>query len=191
MILAFIQSIEKDFQHNTVQEIYNLYYKQMYATANRILKNHHDTLDAVQDAFYNILNTVDMFENPNTQKVSALTCIYTRNAALNIYNKNKRFSKRFVLYEDLEQSIFDVPDNDYDLLSVILNEERDHLIHEAIFELDEMYREVILLKYFYHMRNIDIAKILYIDVNKVNGRLFRAIKKLKKILDRIGYEPIT
>ena len=191
MILAFIQSIEDDVQRSIVQEVYDLYYKQMYATADRILHDYHNTLDAVQDAFCNILTTVDMFENPNTPKVAALTCIYTRNAALNIYNQNKRFAKRVVLYEDLEQSIFDFPDKQSDLLSILLCEERAKLVHDAIFELDEMYRDVIQLKYFYHMRNIDIAKVLHIDANKVNGRLYRAVRKLKKILDRIGYESIT
>ena len=50
---------------------------------------------------------------------------------------------------------------------------------------------VILLKYFYHKRNIDIADILGIEGSQVNGRLFRAKKMLREILGEEAYERIT
>lgn len=47
------------------------------------------------------------------------------------------------------------------------------------------------MKYYYHMRNVDITQVLNIDSNKVNGRIFRAKQKLKEILGTEAYERIT
>ena len=47
------------------------------------------------------------------------------------------------------------------------------------------------MKNGYHMRNVDIAQVLNIDSNKVNGRIFRAKQKLKEILGTEAYERIT
>lgn len=191
MILAFIQAIQDETQRKIVEDIYDLYYKHMYAIANNILKNHHDALDAVQDAFYNISDTVDMFENPRTQAVAALVSIYTRNAALNIYNKNKRYSKRFVSIEDMNDSYLPTSDESDDILQLLVDHEAANIVNQAISELDDIYKDVIQLKYFHHMRNIDIAKVLHIDVNMVNGRIFRAKNQLRKILGKLGYERKT
>ena len=78
-----------------------------------------------------------------------------------------------------------------DVEEIIINKETVELVHKAINQLDDMYRDVILLKYFYHKRNIDIADILGIEGSQVNGRLFRAKKMLREILGEEAYERIT
>ena len=90
MILAYIQSIEDDNKRRIVEDIYDLYYKHMTACALDILRNYHDSQDAVQDAFYNITATYELFAYAAAPATAALVHIYVRNAAINIYNKNKR-----------------------------------------------------------------------------------------------------
>ena len=190
MLDLLVMSVDNNDEGRTTQAIYDLYYKQMYATAYRILNNHHDTLDAVQDAFCHIYKTEHVFTDLNTPQVAALTCIYTRNAAINIYNKNKRWAKRFVLgHEDIEESILHISDESADLERMIVRKEESEILQKAVMMLDDKYRDVIELKFFYNMRNTDIAEVLHTNINTISSRLLRALKKLKEILEEWGYEP--
>lgn len=191
MILTYIQSIEDDYKREVVENIYNLYYKNMTACALNILKNYHDSQDAVQDAFYNITATYELFAEAELPSTASLVYIYIRNASINIYNRNKRHAKIVMLCDDIEDVTKDVADKDIDLQRIVIDNETTEIVSDAIDKLDDMYRDPIIMKYYYHMRNIDIAKVLNIESNKVNGRIFRAKQKLREILGTEAYERIT
>lgn len=191
MILTYIQSIEDDNKRRIVQDIYDLYYKHMTACALDILRNYHDSQNAVQDAFYNITATYELFADGAAPATAALVHIYVRNAAINIYNKNKRHSKVVMLCDNIEEVAKDIVDEDADVQRIVIDNETTEIVSEAVDKLDDMYRDLIIMKYYYHMRNVDIAQVLNIDSNKVNGRIFRAKQKLKEILGTEAYERIT
>ena len=191
MILAYIQSIEDDNKRRIVEDIYDLYYKHMTACALDILRNYHDSQDAVQDAFYNNTATYELFADAAAPATAALVHIYVRNAAINIYNKNKRHAKVVMLCDNIEEVAKDIVDEDADVQRIVIDNETTEIVSEAVDKLDDMYRDLIIMKYYYHMRNVDIAQVLNIDSNKVNGRIFRAKQKLKEILGTEAYERIT
>ena len=64
-------------------------------------------------------------------------------------------------------------------------------MRNGINQLDDKYRDVIILKYYYHMKNVEIAEVLKIEPGTVNTHVARAKKKLREILDKVGYERIT
>ncbi len=191
MILTYIQSIEDDSKRRVVEDIYDAYYKHMMATAEDILNNYHDAQDAVQNAFYNITATYEMFLEPNVRSTAALVEIYVRNAAINIYNRNKRYSKLFVSDANIDETLNSIIDEDAYLQKIVVDDETTAIVSEAIDQLDDMYRDLIIMKYYYHMKNTDIARVLDIDANKVNWRVHRARQLLKEILGAEGYERIT
>ena len=191
MILSYIQSIEDYNKRRIVEDIYDLYYKHMTACALNILCNHHDSEDAVQDAFYNITATYELFADAAAPATAALVHIYVRNAAINIYNKNKRHSKVVMLCDNIEEVAKDIVDEDADVQRIVIDNETTEIVSEAVDKLDTMYRDLVIMKYYYHMRNVDITQVLNIDSNKVNGRIFRAKQKLKEILGTEAYERIT
>lgn len=191
MILAYIQSIEDDNKRRIVEDIYDLYYKHMTACALNILRNYHDSQDAVQDTFYNITATYELFADAAAPATASLVHIYVKNTAINIYNKNKRHSNVATLCDNIEEVAKDVVDEDADVQRIVIDNETTKIISEAVDKLDDMYRDLIIMKYYYHMRNVDIAQILNIDSNKINSRIFRAKQKLKEILGTEVYERIT
>lgn len=191
MILTYIQSIEDEDKRRIVEDIYDRYYKNMTACAMKILNNYHDSQDAVQEAFYNITATYEHFENSPSNETAALVYIYAKNAAINIYNKNRRRSKTVTFYDDMEDSLDGIADEDSDVQRIVIDRETTEMLSKAIDKLEDMYRDPIIMKYYYHMKNIDIARVLKIDSNKVNGRMFRAKQKLREILGAEVYERIT
>lgn len=60
-------------------------------------------------------------------------------------------------------------------------------ISNAIMKLDLGDRKVIILYYYQELSIKDIAAIIGISENTVNQRLYRARKRLKKILMEDGY----
>lgn len=137
MILTYVYSIEDDDKREIVESIYNLYYKKMYATAYDILKNYHDSLDALQDAFYNITATYDKFRKPKDRSTAALVHIYTKYAAINIYNRNKRYSKIVDTYEDVYESICDIEDEEADVEKIVIDKETSLIVSNAVDRLED------------------------------------------------------
>lgn len=190
MILAYIRSIEDESKRKVVQSIFDMYYKHMMACAMNILNNYHDAQDAVQDSFYNITATYNLFAISDSPSTAALVHIYVRNAAINIYNKNKVRSKAIVFSDDIEEATADIEDTTANVQQNAVDNETAQIISKAIDQLDSEYRDLIYLKYYYNMRNIDIARVMNIDVNTVNGRIFRAKRKLREVLGEERYERI-
>lgn len=188
MMLTFILSIEDEEKRKVVQSIFDMYYKHMMACAMSILKHHHDAQDAVQDSFYNITATYDLFLIPDSPSTAALVHIYVRNAAINIYNKNKTRSKVIAFYDDMEKATADREDISANVQQNAVDQETERIIRRAVNQLDIECRDLIYLKYYYNMRNVDIARVMNIAVGLVNGRIFRAKSKLKEILGEDGYE---
>lgn len=191
MIITYIQSVEDNRKRRIVEDIYDLYYKHMTACAMGILKNYHDSQDAVQEAFINIVATSEMFENLTASERAALVHIYVKNAAINLYNKNKKHSKVVMLCDNMEELTKDIPTNDPSVDRLVIDNETTQEVSAAIDKLDDLYRDLLIMKYYYHMRNIDIAQVLKIDRTTVNNRIFRAKQKLKEILGAEAYERIT
>lgn len=186
MILTYILSIEDETKRKVVQNIFDMYYKHMMVCAMDILKNHYDAQDAVQDSFFNITTTYDKFANPASPSTAALVHIYTRNAAINVYNKNRVRSKSIIFCDDIDKSTYDMEDATADVQQAAINHETAQMLSNAIDQLDSEYRDLIYLKYYYNMRNIDIAHIMNMKPNLVNGRIFSAKNKLREILGEEG-----
>lgn len=191
MIVTFIQTIQDDKKRDVVEEIYDRYYKHMMACAMSILKNAHDSQDAVQEAFYHIVSTSELFENASSQATAALVHIYVKHAAINLFRKNTRQSKVVLLCDNVESIAKDVSAEDSDIERIMIDGETAAIVSTAVDKLAPLYRDLVIMKYYYHMRNIDIAQVLKIDSNTVNNRIFRAKQKLKEILGPEAYERIT
>jgi RNA polymerase sigma-70 factor (ECF subfamily) len=61
------------------------------------------------------------------------------------------------------------------------NEQREE-IQALLVQLDQEEREIIRLKYFEEVSNIEIAEIMGINANHVGVKVYRTLKKLKQLL---------
>jgi RNA polymerase sigma-70 factor (ECF subfamily) len=160
--------------------IYELYYKQMYQKAYGILRNPQDAEDAVQEAFYRVCLNAEEFSQPYSQSTAALIYTYTKNVAINDYHKKKRQISLIAEQEQMDS----VPETEEtDPAEQMEREEIATRLDAAVDALPDRYREVIRLKYYEHKHNIEIAEMLGLSQNVVNGRVFRAKHALRRILE--------
>lgn len=167
-------------QRELLERLYELYYEPMLKKTFHILRNKQDAEDAVQEAFYHVCLHVADFAALDSASTAAMIHTYTRNTAINHYHRKKRHSALILAGKDADQS---VASEEYDLALLIERKETADRIRRAVEELEPMYREVIVLKYYEHKTNSEIAELLGLSRNLVNGRMFRAKKMLRAMLE--------
>ena len=104
--------------------------------------------------------------------------IIVRNAAINIYNANKKSSH--VLIDDVEemlQSDDSVEDTFFDKYDV-------ELIEKMLLRLSENDYEVLFLSIVQSLKPSEIAAFLKLSPNTVSQRLHRAKIRLKQLVEK-------
>lgn len=172
--MLIILSFETEDDRLKFEYIYEKYKRLMLHKAYLILKDYSLSEDATSEAYlriYKNLNKIDDVDSPKT--ISFLVTI-VRNVAitmLNTQNKNPNTT-----YDDLEIK------DDFDLEELFVSKDTEQNILTIVDTLKEELKAPFLLKYAHDFSHKQIAKILNISENNVTVRIYRAKKKLAKLL---------
>ena len=167
------------------------YYGRMLQICHQILRHPQDSEDAAMNAMKRIAENSKKFSGKDRNEIISLVVIYTRNAALTYYNQRKRrytISTTMESPELSETSQMDIPDESQDIQRIVINCETIHMIEDALDQLVDEQKDVILLKYYYGYRIAEMSEVLGVEENVVRARIFRAKKRLKKLLGDDAYE---
>ncbi len=154
LFTVMLAALEED-ERSLAELIYIKYKRQIYKIAYSILNNHHDAEDVLNDVVLNVINNIEKFVDSDGNKTAAQIVIYSRNAAINRYNKNKRKSEAesSVSYMDEDGTLnnVDIPDSDANLEEITIEPEQEvsiaqlrftsaqkttvKLLHEFIFDM--------------------------------------------------------
>ena len=183
-MIPIVLTINSDSDRFFVEKLYLQYRKNIYAAAFKILNHREDTEDCVQDVIKTVIRHVDRFRRISPEEIPKLLAVCTRNTAINIYRKNKRKQENESKlpfdseYEEelLRENRLFYQERNPDVIAS-RTEIRQRLV-QLISELDDIYRDVLILQIQYKMSNREIADILGISPNTVSVRLHRAKRKL-------------
>lgn len=193
LFTAMLAALEED-ERSLAELIYIEYKRQIYKIAYSILNNHHDAEDVLNDVMLNVINNIGKFVDSDGNKTAAQIVIYSRNAAINRYNKNKRKAETesSVTYMDEDGTLnnVDILDSDANLEEIILRDETSAIVRRYLLQLPQEYQDAITLVYGYGYSNKDAAAILKITPNALTLRLFKAKKKLLELAGGELYEHI-
>ena len=139
-------------------------YDKYYRLAYSYVKNEQDALDIVQESAYRVIRDLDKLK----ERKYLSTWIYriVINTAIDTLRKKKRET---VSYEDIEI----VHEDQY--------KEEDPL--EILNVLEDKDRALVILKYLEDWKLEEISEALDMNISTVKSRLYRALKKLKVILE--------
>ena len=174
-MLIYLSLLDSEEEISKFELIYSTYKKQMYYTANNILKDSHLAEDAVHNAFLRIINNLEKIEDINSHKTKGLIVIIVKNVSIDIYRKNKKERDNTIFIYDLDDI------NGYDEINK--NEIGD--LEIAISKLPENYKQVFLLKFSHELTDNEISEILDIKPDNVRKRISRGREKLKNILKKM------
>ena len=162
------------------------YIDSLYRTALRMTRNPADAEDLVQEAYLRAFRSLHQFR-PGTNLRAWIFRIMT-NAYINDYRKRSRRPassslddlEEFYLYDHLIDS--GVQPQSERPEDVVLNRLTADDVIEALEELSDEFREVVLLADVEGFSYREIAEIMDIPVGTVMSRLYRARRRLQKAL---------
>ncbi|MBP1582097.1 MAG: RNA polymerase sigma factor [Oscillospiraceae bacterium] len=160
--------MEKDL----LEEIYARYYRDVYLYAYSLCKNHHLAQEICSDTFFKALISCD----DNTAAIDYWLLRVCKNCFIDQWRRVRRRK---------EQPLEEIPlqAENSDPLEQILQQEERRRLYQAILQLPEAAREVVLLFYFHGFSGQQIAALTGRSPGAVRTLLYRARSQLKELLD--------
>ena len=110
--LMSLDDINRDF----VGQLYETHKKGIYEIAYAILRNRHDAEEIFDEVMIRVINNVEKFVRSDGNETLAQHVIYSRNAAITLYNIKKKRAKHELPFtytnEDGENEDIDLVDHD-------------------------------------------------------------------------------
>lgn len=155
------------------QVLYELYFKRVYGYVVVKVNNRQDAEDIVSDIFLQIVKGLPQFRNNHHLSFATWLFTITRNNITNFYRRQGRNPNEVDL-ESIETTLAISSELD----NALIQSERAAELRLMLLALSERRREVIMLKYFGGLRNLEIAQILGLDERTVSSHLSRGLKDL-------------
>ncbi len=160
-------------------EVYNRYYKAMYNTSLRIVKDTAEAEDVMQDSFLSAFTKLDSF-NGDASFGSWLKRIVVNNS-LNSYQKSKRRDETPLenhLYK-IEEDTEGISEDDFSSVKV-------QEVLQAMNDLKDSYRQSLSLHLIEGYDYEEMSEIMNVSYANCRTTVSRAKESLRKLLNNNG-----
>jgi len=171
----------QDKDTELLASIWQLTYGCMYKTAVRILQNGADAEDAVMDAIERIAGNLEKFRGLPPENTCALSVIYARNIAIDMYRRRRREPYPMDLFQD-------EPDHSVSIEETAAGNMMTDMICALLETMPAGLRDVLNLHIHFGYSNKEIAAALHLRQGTVRTRLFRARAWLRARLKEKGVD---
>ena len=179
-MLFYLCLVDSQDERDKFKEIYDLYKNRMLYTANQILNDHHESEDAVHNAFIAIARNIHKIKEIDSPETSSYVLKAAKNMALNLARgKNKRDKQKTI-----EDCVF--AKSGVTTLESLCNDENYEIIKYCILSLDEKYRDVLSLRYLNELSIKEIAVSLGRKTSTVKQQISRGKRLLVAALVKEG-----
>lgn len=150
----------------------------VFGVALYMLKDKSEAEEVSQEVFIKLYRNIAQFKSGEQSFLPWLLAI-ARNSCLDRLRKSKTKNK----YEsDVEVEPETIVDEIEPVDGDNLQQERQHLLYQAIDKFDQVSKDVLLLKDIHGLKTEEVAEVLEIPVGTVKSRSNRAKLKLAKAL---------
>ncbi|WIV18331.1 MULTISPECIES: RNA polymerase sigma factor [Paenibacillus] len=153
----------------------------VYKTAYYILNNEQDALDAAQEALIRIYTKINSYEEKAQFKT------WVQRIVTNICIDKFRRTKPTVSIDEHEMVFEGRQDVEHEVMLTYVSQD----VQEAISQLPEHHRTVIVLRYLQELSYNEIADCLDLPLNTVKSYLFRARQQLQSLLQEYQKGGVT
>lgn len=162
--------------------IFEMFYNHAYQTAYFVVRDAHMAQDIVQESFIKIFNKIHTVKDGN--KLKAWIGTVTTRTAIDFLRKSKKSID--LLAEDvyIERDTIQELNPQPTIESIVETKMVKQLLQRKLSELKPEYKEVLLLKYEYDLKEQEIADILNISLAAVKSRIHRGKQRLREALIR-------
>lgn len=161
------------------------YERELFGYLSRYLGDEELAADVFQNTFLQVFVKIEQYE-PGRAARPWLYAIATHQA-IDALRRQQRQRDRVHWYENrsiqadaTDPAIWDwaAPEDEGDPLELLERSEQHTLVRQAVAQLPELLRQVVLLVYFQGLKYHEAAEVLEIPLGTVKSRLHAALKKL-------------
>jgi len=157
--------------NNQLEVLFIKYHRELYIYALSLCRNHHKAEDLVSDTFFKALLSL----NDNTPYIK----YWLFKVCKNLFLDKVRKDKNYTAVDNLE----DILVTEKTPVDSIVDNENKKIVYQQVMKLNPSYREVIILYYYCDFTLKEIAKTTGLTEGAVKVMLYRARRKLKKLLE--------
>ncbi|MES2641562.1 MAG: RNA polymerase sigma factor [Myxococcota bacterium] len=168
-----IKEVASSDRQQSVDLLVRKYGERLYVHAYCILKDAQEARDVVQEVFIKAMREPRFFDADF--KMQAWLYRVTRNLCFNLVRDRRRRDGILASVPRSEEFLADP-------IEVVFGSERQEEIIQAIGQLTEDHRTILLLRYYEDMSYAEIARALSIKLGTVMSRLSRARDRLLSVL---------
>jgi RNA polymerase sigma-70 factor (ECF subfamily) len=176
MKLFNIVERSKNKDNKAFKVLFEIFYEDVYKTSYFMTRDPSLAEDATQEAFCKAFEKLDTLRE--SKKFGPWVKSIAARSAVDIMRQRQHFT--------VMEDITGFPQDDYINTmpqSLPENETVKHelqsRIKEAIYALNPIHRQVIVMKYYLNLNTREIADTLHLPIGTVKSRLYRALKQLK------------
>ncbi|MEL6347820.1 MAG: RNA polymerase sigma factor [Myxococcota bacterium] len=140
-----------------------------------MMGNHQDAHDVAQDTMIKALKNLHRYDD--RWRFSTWLISIARNTCIDEFRRRKRRS-----YEEPP----DVIDPGPSPLELAAQQRRAVRLQRALATIPPLYRDVLVLYHFEHLKYQEIADLLEIPIGTVMNRIFRARRKLRAAYEKLN-----
>lgn len=177
-LFFLLMEFENEKGMNKIKELYKQNASKMYHIAMAILNNSNNAEDAVHDAFVSIVKNVRRYDKLTMEEMEALCVVITKNKCLDQIRRTRRLSPI-----DVEELRLPVHKMEATPEEIMIRAEHEYEFQRMIDDLPEIYKEIIILRYYYAFGVKKIAKLLDVPVKTVDSRLYRAKSMMRRVIE--------
>ena len=174
-LITLVQKAQKG-NREAFGEIYKLYFAKIYKYCKFNTNDEDEAQDICQETFVKAWKNIKKFDS-NRENWSIQAFLFT--IARNLIIDKSRKKKDLHINEYLE---IETNENFYENIE---KENNINIVKQALSKLEEIERQIIILRYFEEMDTKQIANILGIKDGALRVRLHRTMEKMKQITENL------
>ena len=171
LVELFKDNERKNFAFNLIVRKYQ---ERLYWHIRKIIIDHDDTDDVLQNTFIKAFSGLASFRE-ESKLYTWLYRIATNESITFLNNKRKRF---FIPFFDVERELSNSLESD----SYFSGDEIQLRLQKAILKLPEKQRIIFNMKYYDEMKYEDMAEVLETSVGALKASYHHAVKKIEKFV---------
>ena len=165
---------QEDTRAKAFEELVNAYKERLYWHIRKIVLNHSDTDDVLQNTFIKIFRNIEKFKG-DSKLFSWMYRIATNESLTFLKSKSRMLG---VSDEELQNTMIDNLQSDV----YFEGDEIQLKLQKAIATLPEKQRLVFNMKYFHELKYNEMSEILDTSVGALKASYHQATKKIELFL---------
>jgi RNA polymerase sigma-70 factor (ECF subfamily) len=184
------------------REIVEKYSDKGFSLTLKILKNHHEAEDSLQDSFMKLYKSLSEKKYEGKSAFSTYFYSIVYNTAIDHYRKytSKRFNitsidvtdsnyregdelTKYFNESEIDDRLY-IEDLNLNTEKNVLSAEVQKIVNKYINAIPEHYSVILTMFYVNELSQNEISEILSLPLGTIKNRIFRAKEKLKEVLLR-------